>query len=112
MASPPGLLEQLRRSARFQWIFIGLETPSKEALTESLKEQNNRADAMTTLRSVYAHGMDVYASFVVGFDADDATIFDRQYEFIVRRASWSRSSACCSRCPARHSLIGLAARGV
>src|SRR5207344_260544 len=29
-------------------------------------------------------GIDVYASFVVGFDADDATIFDRQYEFILR----------------------------
>ena len=28
-------------------------------------------------------GIDVYASFVVGFDADDVTIFDRQFEFIV-----------------------------
>ncbi|HEX3150914.1 MAG TPA: radical SAM protein [Gemmataceae bacterium] len=83
VASPPGLLEQLRR-ARFQWIFIGLETPSKEALRETLKEQNNRADPLATLNAVYAHGIDVYASFVVGFDADDATIFDRQREFIVR----------------------------
>jgi radical SAM superfamily enzyme YgiQ (UPF0313 family) len=81
VAAPPGLLEQLRR-ARFQWVFIGLETPSREALSESLKEQNNRADPMGTLRAVYAHGIDVYASFVVGFDADDVSIFDRQFGFI------------------------------
>jgi radical SAM superfamily enzyme YgiQ (UPF0313 family) len=82
VASPPGLLEQLRR-ASFQWIFIGLETPSREALAESKKEQNNRADALSSLRTVYAHGIDVYASFIVGFDADDASIFDRQFEFII-----------------------------
>ena len=71
------------RRANFQWVFIGLETPSREALAETRKEQNNRADLLATLRAVYAHGIDVYASFVVGFDADDASIFDRQYEFIV-----------------------------
>jgi radical SAM superfamily enzyme YgiQ (UPF0313 family) len=83
VAAPPGLLDQLRR-ARFQWVFIGLETPSREALAGALKEQNNRSDPLTTLRAVYAHGIDVYASFIVGFDADDPTIFDRQFEFIRR----------------------------
>ena len=83
VAGVPGLLEQLRR-ARFQWVFIGLETPSREALAGAHKDQNNRADALETVRAVYAHGIDVYASFVVGFDADDASIFDRQFEFIRR----------------------------
>ena len=83
VAAVPGLLEQLRR-ARFQWVFIGLETPSREALAGVLKEQNNRVDPLATLRTVYSHGIDVYASFIVGFDADDATIFDRQFEFIRR----------------------------
>jgi radical SAM superfamily enzyme YgiQ (UPF0313 family) len=83
VAAPPGLLDQLRR-ARFQWIFIGLETPSREALAGARKDQNNRADALGTVRAVYAHGIDVYASFIVGFDADDVTIFDRQFEFICR----------------------------
>src|SRR5262249_47633426 len=63
---------------------IGLETPSRKALHEARKDQNTRADAMSTLRAIYAHGIDVYASFVVGFDADDHSIFDRQYEFIVQ----------------------------
>jgi radical SAM superfamily enzyme YgiQ (UPF0313 family) len=83
LAAQPGLLAQLRR-ANFQWVFIGLETPSREALAEARKDQNNRADALATLRAVYAHGIDVYASFVVGFDADDPSIFDRQYEFILQ----------------------------
>jgi radical SAM superfamily enzyme YgiQ (UPF0313 family) len=83
VATPPRLLEQLRQ-AGFQWVFIGLETPSREALAEAHKDQNNRTDALSTVRAVYAHGIDVYASFVVGFDADDATIFDRQFEFIRR----------------------------
>jgi hypothetical protein len=82
VASQPGLLEQLRR-ANFQWVFIGLETPSREALAEAKKEQNTRADALAGLRAVYAHGIDVYASFIVGFDADDTSIFARQFEFIV-----------------------------
>lgn len=82
VAAQPGLLAQLRR-ANFQWVFIGLETPSREALAETKKDQNNRADALGTVRAVYEHGLDVYASFVVGFDADDPTIFDRQYDFIV-----------------------------
>ena len=34
VAAPPGLLELFRR-ARFQWVFIGLETPSRQALATS-----------------------------------------------------------------------------
>src|SRR5262249_33195893 len=83
VAGVPGLLDQLRR-ARFQWVFIGLETPSREALARARKDQNNPPDALDTLRAVYAHGIDVYASFIVGFDTDDVTIFDRQFEFIRR----------------------------
>lgn len=82
VSAQPGLLHQLRR-ANFQWVFIGLETPSKEALTEARKDQNNRTDALASLRTIYAHGLDVYASFIVGFDADDSSIFERQYRFIV-----------------------------
>jgi radical SAM superfamily enzyme YgiQ (UPF0313 family) len=82
LAAQPELLAQMRR-ANFLWVFIGLETPSREALVEARKEQNTRTDALNTLRAVYAHGIDVYASFVIGFDADDVSIFDRQYEFIL-----------------------------
>ena len=83
VAGVPGLLADLKR-AGFEWLFMGLETPSREALAEVRKDQNNRADPVETVRAVYAHGIDVYASFVVGFDADDPSIFHRQLDFIVR----------------------------
>ncbi|MCE9565269.1 MAG: B12-binding domain-containing radical SAM protein [Planctomycetes bacterium] len=73
----------LLRAASFEWVFIGIETPSREALLETLKTQNTRADLLSSLRTVYAHGIDVYGSFVVGFDADDPSVFERQYQFII-----------------------------
>jgi radical SAM superfamily enzyme YgiQ (UPF0313 family) len=82
VATSPDLLPLLR-AAGFEWVFVGIESPSREALLETRKEQNTRADMLTSLRTIYAHGIDVYASFVVGFDADDPTVFQRQYEFIV-----------------------------
>jgi radical SAM superfamily enzyme YgiQ (UPF0313 family) len=82
VATTPELLPLLR-AAGFEWVFIGIETPSKEALLETRKEQNTRADMLDSLRRIYAHGIDVYASFIVGFDADDSSVFDRQYEFIL-----------------------------
>lgn len=78
-ADLPGRL----REANFQWVFVGIETPSEEALRETRKDQNVRADLLAMLRTLYGHGIDVYASFIIGFDADDATVFDRQYEFIM-----------------------------
>jgi radical SAM superfamily enzyme YgiQ (UPF0313 family) len=82
VATHPDLLRQLRR-AGFEWVFVGVETPSREALVETRKEQNTRADLLESLRAIYAHGLDVYASFVVGFDADDPSVFDRQYRFLI-----------------------------
>ena len=82
VATQPDLLPLLR-AANFEWVFVGIETPSREALVETKKEQNTRADMLTSVRAIYTHGIDVYASFVVGFDADDVTVFDRQYEFII-----------------------------
>jgi radical SAM superfamily enzyme YgiQ (UPF0313 family) len=82
VATHPELLPLLRE-ANFGWVFIGIESPSRESLLETRKVQNTRADMLASLRTIYSHGIDVYASFVLGFDADDTTVFDRQYEFIV-----------------------------
>jgi radical SAM superfamily enzyme YgiQ (UPF0313 family) len=82
VASQHELLLQLRQ-ANFQWVFIGIETPSVAALTEAHKEQNTRAEMIESLRTIYRHGIDVYASFIVGFDSDDDTIFERQYRFLI-----------------------------
>jgi radical SAM superfamily enzyme YgiQ (UPF0313 family) len=82
VAAQPDLLAQLRR-ANFQWVFVGIETPSVEALHEAHKEQNTRAALIDSLRTIYSHGIDVYASFIVGFDSDRVSIFEQQYRFLM-----------------------------
>lgn len=82
MAAHPDLL-QLFRDANFQWVFIGIESPSHEALVETRKMQNTGNDMLDSIRRIYSYGIDVFAGFIIGFDADDATIFDRQFQFIL-----------------------------
>ena len=68
--------------ANFMYVFIGIETPSSEALKESRKFQNLRSDIVTAVRTIQEAGLWVLAGFIVGFDSDDDTIFERQREFI------------------------------
>ncbi len=70
--------------ANFMYVFIGIETPSSEALKESRKFQNLRSDNLKQVRVIQEAGLWVLAGFIVGFDSDDETIFDRQREFIER----------------------------
>ncbi len=70
--------------ANFMYVFIGIETPSSDALKESRKFQNLRADLLTQVRKIQERGLWVLAGFIVGFDSDDETIFERQLEFINR----------------------------
>src|SRR5579859_833537 len=70
--------------ANFMYVFIGIETPSSDALKESKKFQNLRRDNVQQVRVIQESGLWVLAGFIVGFDSDDETIFDRQFEFIDR----------------------------
>ena len=73
----------LFRDAGFGWVFIGIETPDPQSLQETHKTQNMKMDILTSLRSIYARGIDVLGGFIVGFDNDTIDTFDRQYEFIM-----------------------------
>ena len=81
LADRPELLAAMVR-ANFMYVFIGIETPSSDALKESKKFQNLRKDSLTQVRVIQAAGLWVLAGFIVGFDSDDETIFQRQREFI------------------------------
>jgi len=76
-------LMRLFREANFEWVFIGIETPNEEGLKETKKIQNLRGDLLTSIRIIYSYGIDVLAGFIVGFDSDDRTIFEKQFVFIV-----------------------------
>jgi radical SAM superfamily enzyme YgiQ (UPF0313 family) len=71
-------------AAGFSAVFLGIETPSREALLETQKRQNTHLDLAAAVEKLVRAGLEVMAGFIVGFDADDETIFDRQLEFISR----------------------------
>jgi radical SAM superfamily enzyme YgiQ (UPF0313 family) len=76
--------------ANFMYVFIGIETPSSEALKESRKFQNLRNDNVEQVRIIQEAGLWVLAGFIVGFDSDDETIFERQRRFIeLTNITWA-----------------------
>jgi radical SAM superfamily enzyme YgiQ (UPF0313 family) len=85
LASREELLEAMV-DANFMTVFIGIETPSAEALKESHKFQNLRKNNVDQVRYIQEKGIWVLAGFIVGFDSDDETIFARQLEFIDKTA--------------------------
>ena len=76
-------LLRLFREANFNWVFIGIESPDVESLRETRKVQNLHEDLLTSVRRIYANGIDVLAGFIVGFDNDTLATFDSQHRFIV-----------------------------
>jgi radical SAM superfamily enzyme YgiQ (UPF0313 family) len=83
LAGEPELVASMI-DAGFSAVFMGIETPSTEALIETGKKQNLRMDQAEAVERLTRAGLEVFAGFIVGFDADKEDIFDRQREFISR----------------------------
>lgn len=81
LADDPGLCA-LMVEAGFKKVFVGLETPSVEALVECRKVQNSRCDLASAVQTLQAAGLEVMGGFIVGFDSDTQDIFKRQFDFI------------------------------
>ena len=75
-------LLELLRAAHFTTVFIGIESPRKASLQETKKTQNMRGDLVESVRKIQSYGIQVQAGMIVGFDHDDATIFEEQLRFI------------------------------
>jgi radical SAM superfamily enzyme YgiQ (UPF0313 family) len=76
-------LLRLMREAGFGWVFIGIESPDPQTLKDTRKTQNTQQDVMTSIRAIYAQGIDVLGGFIVGFDNDTVESFETQYRFIM-----------------------------
>jgi radical SAM superfamily enzyme YgiQ (UPF0313 family) len=69
-------------AAGFSAVFLGIETPSNEALSQAGKTQNLRMPQEQAVEELTRAGLEVFAGFIVGFDSDGPEIFDRQLAFI------------------------------
>src|SRR5439155_17238696 len=57
-------------------------SPRKASLAETHKTQNERLDLVAAVHKIQSYNLFISAGMIVGFDQDDVTIFDEQYEFL------------------------------
>jgi radical SAM superfamily enzyme YgiQ (UPF0313 family) len=81
LATHPELVAEMVQ-AGFGQVFVGIETPSTEALAQAKKTQNLRMPQERAIEELTRAGLEVYAGFIVGFDSDGPDIFERQRTFI------------------------------
>jgi radical SAM superfamily enzyme YgiQ (UPF0313 family) len=81
LAQRPALMEAMVK-ANFFYVFVGIESPSKEALTETKKFQNLRLDPIESIKVMHRAGLWVTGGFILGFDSDPEDIFEQQIGFI------------------------------
>ena len=68
--------------AGFDCVFIGIETPNEESLSECNKVQNKGRDLVACVKRIQRSGMQVQAGFILGFDSDKPAVFDGLIQFI------------------------------
>jgi radical SAM superfamily enzyme YgiQ (UPF0313 family) len=66
-------------------VFVGIESPNPASLKETKKFQNVRPGGtlLSRVHTIQRAGIDVWCGMIIGFDHDDAAIFQAQKEFIV-----------------------------
>ena len=75
-------LLRLMKEANFSSVFIGIESPRKSSLAETKKMQNERIDLVESIHKIQSNNLFISAGMIVGFDNDDESIFDEQFEFL------------------------------
>lgn len=81
LADDPELLEMMVQ-AGFDSVFIGIESPDETSLAECQKHQNTNRNLLESVRAIHRSGLQVMGGFIVGFDSDRPSIFQKQIDFI------------------------------
>ena len=83
LADDPQLM-RLMVQAGFNQVFIGIETPDETNLEECSKRQNLNRDMLADVKRIQNAGMQVQGGFILGFDNDTPSTFNRLIEFIQK----------------------------
>lgn len=83
VANDPEILRLCQRSG-CMGLFIGFESLSQETLRSIGHKPNHPEHYLETVQKIHDHGIGIDASFVFGFDTDDAGVFDRTVDFVLR----------------------------
>ncbi|MBN1295570.1 B12-binding domain-containing radical SAM protein [bacterium] len=83
LADDPELMT-LMVQAGFDSVFIGIESPDETSLSECHKFHNQNRNLLQDIRIIHRSGLQVMGGFIVGFDNDSPSIFQRQINFIQR----------------------------
>ena len=84
MAKDDELLDLMAKSGGTR-IIIGFESISPLALEQMHKNPANKAQQYAeNIKTIQSHGVAVIGSFVVGFDNDDDSVFERTADFIIK----------------------------
>ena len=78
-------LMSLMVEANIVAVFVGVESPNEASLREAKKLQNLRegGSAIEKVRRIQAAGMEVWAGMILGFDNDDADVFEAHRRFLA-----------------------------
>ncbi len=74
--------------AGFTMVFLGIESPTPEALLKTNKKQNvshGKDDfLLEAVRKIQERGMEVTGGFILGLDGDGEGVFDAQIDFVQK----------------------------